>query len=66
MFVFKFLFPIFFLISLAMSSTPKLSKLIALSFETYKAIQWVPIFAYSSRFITYGPSFMFLDKLSLE
>ena len=31
-----------------------------------KAIQCVPVSAYSSRFITYAPSFIFLGKLSLE
>ena len=31
-----------------------------------KAIQSVPVSAYSSRFITYAPSFIFLGKLSLE
>ena len=31
-----------------------------------KAIQCVPVSAYSSRFITYAPSFIFLGKLSIE
>ena len=31
-----------------------------------KAIQCVPVSAYSSRFITYSQSFIFLGKLSLE
>ena len=35
-------------------------------FELYEEIQCVPKFAYSSRFITYAPSFMFLGKLSFK
>ena len=36
------------------------------SFLQNKAIQCVPVSAYSSRFITYAPSFIFFGKLSLE
>ena len=59
------LFPMNFQISFGIYSTPKLSKYIMLFSFTYKAIQWVPIDLYSSRFITYAPSFI-LGKLFLE
>ena len=54
------------LISLGKCSTPKLSKKTTSLFFTYKAIQYVPASAYSSRFIIYAPFFIFLGKLSLE
>ena len=44
----------------------KLSKQVTLLFNEYKAIQWVPLSEYSSRFITYAPSFILLGRLSLE
>ena len=66
MVVFVFLCPINLLISLGTCSTPKLSKYITSLFFTYKAIQYVPTFAYSSRFITYAPFFIVLGKLSIE
>ena len=47
MFVFMFSFPIASLISLGMCSIPKLSKEITSLFNAYKAMQWVPAFAYS-------------------
>ena len=54
-----FLLPINFLISLGISSTPKLSKY-AISFLLQnKAIQCVPTSAYLSRFLIYAPSFIF-------
>ena len=58
-----FLFAINFLIAFGICSTSELSNL-SLSLA-YKAIQWVPIDSYSSRFIAYAPSFI-LDKLFLE
>ena len=51
-----------FLIFFGICSTPKLSKLTILFAFTYKVIQWVPIDSYSSRFISYAPSFI-LGKL---
>ena len=60
-----FLFPMNFLISFGMCSTPKLSKYLMLLPFTYKAIQSGPIDSYSSRFITYAPS-LILGKLFLE
>ena len=53
------LFPINFLISLGICSTPRLSKHVTFLTSTYKAIQWVPIDSDSTRFIIYGPSFIF-------
>ena len=55
MFVFMFSYSKNFLISLGISI-----------FELYKAIHYVSRSAYSSRFNKYTPSFIFLDKLSLE
>ena len=43
------------LISLGICSIPKLSKSIASLVLTNKAIQCVPVFSYSSKFITYAP-----------
>ena len=60
MFIFMFLCPINF----SMSKTPQ--RKIILLFNTYKAIQCVQVSAYSSKFITYAPSFIVLGKLSLE
>ena len=54
-----------FSISFGICSTPKLSKYVPFLAFTYKAIQWVPIDLYSSRFITYATSFI-LGKLFLE
>ena len=45
------------------SKTIKTSNII---FSTYKEIQWVPISEYSSRLITYAPSFILLGRLSRE
>ena len=53
------------MISYGICSTPKLSKYVTFLEFTHKAIQWVPIDSYSSRFIIYAPSFIF-DKLFLE
>ena len=66
MFVIIFLLPINFLISFGVCSTLELSKVVPLILNAYKAIQWVPVSEYSSRFITYVPSFIFLGRLSLE
>ena len=65
MLVVIFLVPINFLISFRMYSTPKVSKYVTLLPFTYKAIERVPTDLYSSRFITYVPSFI-LGKLFLE
>ena len=46
-----------FLISFGICSTPKLSKQTVYFGLTNKLIQCVPIFAYSSIFITYAPFF---------
>ena len=54
-----------FLIYFGIYSTPKLSKYVTLLLFLCKAIQRVPIDLYSSRFITYAPSFT-LGKLFLE
>ena len=54
-----YLFSMNFLTSFGTSSTPKLSKYVIFSAFTYKAIQWVPIDLYSSRFITYARFFIF-------
>ena len=54
------------LISFGICSTPKLSKYVTLLFNACKAIQWVPISEYSSRVITYAPSFILSGRLSLE
>ena len=48
-----------FLISSGTCSTPTLSKQIISIFELYKAIQWGPTSAYSSRFITYAHPLLF-------
>ena len=66
MFVLMFLYLINLLISLGTCSTPKESKKAISLLFTYKAIQYVPTTAYSSRFITYAPFFIVLGKLSLE
>ena len=60
-----FLFPMKFLISFEICSTPKLSKYITFLAFTYKPIQWVPIDSYPSGFITYAPS-LILEKIFLE
>ena len=54
-----------FPISFRISSTAKLSKYVTFSTFTYKAIQSVPIYSYSSRFFRYATYFV-LDKLFLE
>ena len=46
-----------FIISFGIFSTPKPSKYVTLSAFTYKAIQWVPIDSYSSKYIVYASSF---------
>ena len=66
MFPFMFLFPINSLISLGTCSIPKLSKETTSFPLQNKAIQCVPTSAYSSRFVTYAPSFIFLGRLFLE
>ena len=60
-----FLFPMNFLISFTICSTPKLSKYTMLFAFTYNAVQWAPIDSYSSRFSPYALSFI-LGKLFLE
>ena len=50
----KFLFPRNVLISFRIYSPPKVSKYVALSLFTYKAIQWVPIDLYSSYWFIWG------------
>ena len=59
------LLPINFGISFGICSTLKLPQYIKLWPFTCKATQWVPIDLYSSRLITYAPSFI-LGKLFLE
>ena len=54
-----------FFIPFGMCSTSKLSKYITLLPLTYKAIQWVPIDSYLSRFFTCAPYFV-SGKLFLE
>ena len=54
------------LISSRICSTPKLSKKTIPFLLQNKAIQCVPTSTYSSRFISYVSSFIFLDKLFLE
>ena len=49
--------------SFGMCSRPKLSKEETLLFHAYKTILWVPLSEYSSRFITYAPSFSILHML---
>ena len=63
---FMFLFPINSLIFSGTRSTPKLLKQTILFLLQNKAMQCVPTSAYSSRFITCTPSFIFLGKLFLE
>ena len=53
-------------ISLGTCSMPKLSKQITSLVLTKKAIQCVPLFSYSSKFITYAPFFILFGKLFLE
>ena len=61
------------LISFGICSTPKESKKVTSLFFTsfglalliYKSTLWVPISEYSSRFVTWAPSFLF-GRLSLE
>ena len=65
-FVVIFFFPMNFVTSFGICSTPKLSKYVTFLVFTYKTIQQSdPIDSYSSRFIIYVPSFI-LDKLFLE
>ena len=45
---------------------PKLSKEITSLVLTNKAIQCVPVFSYSSKFITYATFLVIYGKLSLE
>ena len=47
-------------------SAPKLSKYTISVLLQNKVIQYVPTSAYSSRFVTYAASFIFLGKLFLE
>ena len=61
-----FLLSINYLTSFGLCSSPKLSKEVTLLFNVYKAIQWVPVSEYSSRFITYAPLFILSGRLSLE
>ena len=61
-----FLLSINYLTSFGLCSSPKLSKEVTLLFNAYKAIQWVPVSEYSSRFITYAPLFILSGRLSLE
>ena len=63
MFAFMFLLLMNFLISSGICSAPKQT---ISFFSQNKAIQCVPTSSYSSRFITYAPSFIFLSKLYLE
>ena len=53
-------------ISLGICSMPKLSKQIASLVLTNKAIQCVPVFSDSSKFIAYAPFLIFFGKLFLE
>ena len=59
MLAFMFLLPTNSLISSGTCSTPKLLKKTISFLLQNKAIQCVPTSAYSSRFITYAPSFIF-------
>ena len=54
-----------FFISYGICSTPRLSKYTILFAFMYKAIQWVPIDSYSSRFIADIPT-LILGELFLE
>ena len=54
------------LISLGICSIPKLSKYINLLALTNKEAQCVPVFSYSSKFITYAPFLTLFGKLFLE
>ena len=54
------------LICLGICSTPKLSKYTVYFGLINKEIQCVPVFSYSSKFITYGPFFILFGKLFLE
>ena len=54
-----------FIVSFGIYSTPNLIKYAALISWTYKAIQWVPIDLYSSRFVINGQSFI-LGKIFFE
>ena len=54
------------LISLGICSTPKLSKKIVYFVLTNKETQCVPVFSYSSKFITYAPFLILFGKLFLE
>ena len=54
------------LISLGICSIPKLSKSITLLALTNKETQCVPVFSYSSKFITYAPFLILFIKLFLE
>ena len=54
------------LISLGICSIQKLSKLITLLPLTNKETQCVPVFSYSSKFITYAPFLILFGKLFLE
>ena len=53
-------------ISLEICSIPKLSKEINLLVLTNKETQCVPVFLYSSKFITYAPFLILFGKLFLE
>ena len=52
-------------ISLGICSIPKLSKQTVCFGLTNKAIQCLPVFLYSSKFITYAPFFILCGKLFL-
>ena len=54
------------LIYLGICSTPKISKQTVYFGLTNKAIQSVPVFSYSSKFITYAPFIILFGKLFLE
>ena len=66
MLAFMLLFSRSFLISSGLCSTPKVSKETISFLLQNKAIQCVPTSAYSSRFFTNAPSFIFLGKLFLK
>ena len=57
-FVVIFLLPVIFFISFEICLIPKLLKYAILLSFTFDDIQWFPIGFYSSRFITFAPSFI--------
>ena len=62
-----FLLPINLLISLGICSAPNISNKTVVYFGlTNKETQCLPVFSYSSKFITYAPFLILFGKLFLE